>query len=173
MRSPSGAESWVCKIRNFWARSRVRLKSSPGGSDPTLEPQLQPWRLKSSPGGPNPALEAQIQPWRFKSSPGDPNPALEAALEAHINPALEAQVQSWKLESSSLKELIRRTARRGASKGRCLEHTTPQLTKGPLKAKLSQTFWPRGLFKLNCPRLFGQWGCLSQTVRDFLAKGPV
>ena len=76
------------EIRSSW--QLWRLKSSPGGSNLSLEIKSNPgrsnWPLEDS----NPALETQIQPWRLKSSSGGSNPALTCKKDSQ-----QPEEKSW------------------------------------------------------------------------------
>ena len=53
------------------------LRSTPGASDPPLEPQIHPWRFRSTPGASDPPPGGsdtprglEIHPWSLRCTPG-------------------------------------------------------------------------------------------------------
>ena len=70
------------------------IKSSPGSSNPALEPQIQHWSLRSRSGTADPSQDPRIQPWSSKSNPGAPNLALETHMKFWSPPIHFSNVKS-------------------------------------------------------------------------------
>ena len=134
-RMPKRAPGDHTKSPRPWRLDPSPGGSSPGGSNPTLEAQLQPSTLKPSPGCTNLALEAQILPWSLKSCLG----GSELAPEAHIQPwylnsspggskpALETQIQPLRLKASPGGRRLKATPGGSTAGGYAIgQHTDPK-----------------------------------------------
>ena len=75
-RSSTSPKENCFNYRRRWRRRRWLTTTT------TVLPCIPAWRLKSQPGGSNPSLEAQIPPWRLKSQPQGSNPSFTAEIPA-------------------------------------------------------------------------------------------